>query len=246
LAKNAAWIEAAINGPWGRELQPGMPIAVDEIVAAGIAAAQAGAAIVHFHAYDEATGRQKDDAAIYARIIEGIRGRVDVIAYPTIPLAGSGLGTSESMVARERYRHLDELGRRGLLEWAVVDPGSVNFARFDQIRHGDAGFIYLNPGEHIQEGLRLAAEHGHRPSFAIYEPGFSRLGAALAAAHPGLATPVYRFMFSDEFTWGFPPTAYGLEAYLALLEDVAPGAPWMVAGLGVDISPLFGAALAAR
>jgi uncharacterized protein (DUF849 family) len=51
-------------------------------------------------------------------------------------------------------------------------------------------------------------------------------------------------MFSDEFAWGFPPAVYALKAYLALLDEVAPGAPWMVAGLGVDISPLFGAAVA--
>ena len=52
------WIEVALNGPWGQELQPGAPVAVDAIVREGIAAAEAGAGIVHFHAYDEATGRQ--------------------------------------------------------------------------------------------------------------------------------------------------------------------------------------------
>lgn len=238
-AREPTWIEVALNGPWGAALQPGAPIRIDDVVRQGIEAAGAGAAIVHFHAYDEGTGRQKDDWELYARIIEGIRARVDVIAYPTIPLAGSGLGSHEPSGARERYRHVDELGRRGLIEWAVCDPGSVNFARFDRFAEGDAGFVYLNPGEHVREGLRLAAEHGIRPSFAIYEPGFSRLGAALAAAQGGVPTPVYRFMFSDEFAWGFPPKPYGLEAHLALLADVAPRAPWMVAGLGVDITPLI-------
>ena len=235
------WIEAALNGPWGRELQPGMPIRAEDVIEQGIAAAKAGAAIIHFHAYDEATGRQRDDWQLYARIIEGIRSRVDVIAYPTIPLAGSGLGTHEPSdpgAARERYRHIDELGRRGLIEWAVVDPGTVNFARFEAVARGESGFVYLNPGEHIREGLRLAAEHGFRPSFAIYEPGFTRLGAALAATVPGLPIPVYRFMFSDEFAWGFPPTRYALDAHLALLRDVAAKAPWMIAGLGVEISAL--------
>ena len=104
--------------------------------------------------------------------------------------------------------------------------------------------VYLNPGEHIREGLRVALEHGVRPSYAIYEPGFSRLGAALAGAYDGLATPVYRLMFSDEFAWGFPPRPYALEAHLALLREVAPGAPWMVAGLGVDIMPLVEDAVA--
>jgi uncharacterized protein (DUF849 family) len=242
--RQRTWIEVALNGPWGRELQPRAPITVDAIVEEGVAAAQEGAAILHFHAYDEATGRQRDDWEIYARIIEGIRSRVDVIAYPTIPLAGSGLGSFEPTGARDRFRHVDELGRRGLIEWAVCDPGTVNFARFDRIQDGDPGFVYLNPGEHISEGLRIAAEHRIRPSFAIYEPGFARLGAALAAARPGVPTPVYRLMFSDEFAWGFPPRSYALRAYLALLAEVAPDAPWMIAGLGVDIGPLIDEALA--
>jgi 3-keto-5-aminohexanoate cleavage enzyme len=236
------WIEVALNGPWGRERQPGIPVREADIIADGIAAARAGAAIVHLHAYDEETGRQRDDWRIYARLIEGIRAKVDAIVYPTIPIAGSGFAgpaTSQS----GRYAHLDELGKRGLVEWGVVDPGSVNFASFADIRAGKSGFTYLNPDEHVREGLVIAARHGLRPSYAIYEPGFARLGAALAAAHPGLPTPIYRLMFSDAFAWGLPPRTYALDAYLALLRDCAPKAPVMVAGLGVDIRPLIAPAV---
>ncbi len=245
----ATWIEAALNGPWGRGLQPRIPISVPEIVAEGVEAAESGAAIVHVHAYDPASGRQKDDWETYARIIEGIRSRIDAIVYPTIPLAGTGLTAetgpaSGAQAASARFRHLDELGARGLIEWAVVDPGSVNFVRFAGIRRNEPGSVYLNPESHIREGLRLAARHGFRPGYAIYEPGFTRLGAALAAAVPGLPVPIYRFMFSDEFAWGFPPKPYGLEAHLRLLDEAAPGAPWMVAGLGVDLGPILAEAVA--
>lgn len=243
MSVRQTWIEVALNGPWGPDLQPGAPITAESIIRDGIAAAKAGAAILHFHAYDEATGRQKDDWQLYARIIEGIRSRVDVIVYPTIPLAGSGLGSYEPSAAADRYRHVDELGRRGLIEWTVCDPGTVNFTRYEGLAKGDVGFVYLNPGEHIREGLRIAAAHRIRPSFAIYEPGFTRLGAGLVAAAGNVPTPVYRFMFSDEFAWGFPPREYGLEAHLALLSEFASGAPWMVAGLGVDIEPLIEATL---
>jgi 3-keto-5-aminohexanoate cleavage enzyme len=51
-------------------------------------------------------------------------------------------------------------------------------------------------------------------------------------------------MFSDEFAWGFPPKTYALEAHLALLDAVAAGSPWIVAGLGVDIEPLVADAVA--
>ncbi len=235
------WIEAALNGPWGRERQPGIPVTVEEIVADGLAAADAGAAIVHVHAYDPSTGRQKDEWETYARIIEGIRAKVDVIVYPTIPLAGSDYASAN---AQQRFAHTAELARRGLLEWTVCDPGSCNFARFDEVADAAAGFVYQNPMADIREGLRISSEFGIHPGYAIYEPGFTRLGAALADATPGLPQPIYRFMFSDEFAWGFPTQERYLDAHLALLDECAPDAHWMVAGLGVDIRPLVAPAVA--
>ena len=71
------WIEAALNGAWSRAWQPGIPDTVEAIVAEGIACAQAGATIVHVHAYDGG-GPQTHDWQVYARIIEGIRAKVDV------------------------------------------------------------------------------------------------------------------------------------------------------------------------
>lgn len=234
------WIEAALNGPWGRERQPGIPVSVEEIVADGIAAAESGAAIVHLHAYDAATGRQRDDWETYARIIEGIRARSDALVYPTIPLAGSAYADG----AGSRFAHVAELGRRGLIELAALDPGTVNFLRFDEAARPGTGFVYRNAPEEAREGLRVCAEHGIHPGYAIYEPGFTRTGAALAVVEPRPPTPLYRLMFSDEFAWGFPPREPYLDAHLALLQEAASGAPWMVAGLGVDIHPLIGAAVA--
>jgi 3-keto-5-aminohexanoate cleavage enzyme len=242
-AKAKVWIEAALNGAWGRERQPMIPITVEDIIADGIAAAKAGAAIIHVHAYDSETGRQRDDWQTYARIIEGIRVEVDALVYPTIPIAGSGYA-GELRSPQERYAHLEDLARRGLVEWGVVDPGSVNFSRFDAIGRREAGFVYLNPDEHYFEGMRICGEYGVRPSYAIYEPGFTRLGAAAASAMRRVPTPIYRFMFAEEFCFGFPPRPVHLAAHLALLAEVAPGAPWMVAGLGVDVRPLIASAVA--
>ncbi len=235
------WVEAALNGPWSRGLQPLIPVTADEIVEAGIAAAGEGAAILHFHAYDPVTGKQKDDADLYAPIIERLRRATGCIVYPTLPIAGSdlsGLGGT----ATERFRHIDALALRGLVEWAVVDPGSVNFACRSRAEGASSPFVYLNPDDHIREGLRLAAIHGFHPSYAIYEPGFTRLGALLSRELV-VPTPIYRFMFSEQFAWGFPPEPWALEAHLRLLAVEAPTAPWMVAGLGVDIVPLVAEAV---
>jgi uncharacterized protein (DUF849 family) len=220
-----------------------MPITVGEAVAEGIACARAGAAIVHVHAYDERTGRQRDDAETYRRIIEGIREEEDVIVYPTLPVMGSP-DAPRAMTAPERFKAVEQLAMQGLLEWTVVDPGSVNFAHYDRLAANQEGFVYLNPEGHVRYGLELAARYGFHPSYAIYEPGFLRLGAALVRIYANAPKPIYRFMFSDGFAFGFPPREYGLEAYLRLLQDEAPDAPWMIAGLAVDIRPLIPAAVA--
>ena len=230
------WLEVALNGAWGRGRQPRIPLSVDEIVREGIACAKAGAAILHLHAYDETTGRQIDDADTYRRILTGIRSGCDAIVYPTIPGVDRE-GKDNAAAAAQRYRTVETLAREGLIEWAVVDPGSANMAHYDDLREDKTGFVYLNPEEHLRHALGLARRFRFHPSYAIYEPGFARLGASLhwRCACP---VPIYRFMFSSGYTFGFPPEDYGLTAYLNLLDQVAPGAQWMVAGLDVDVLAL--------
>ena len=236
------WLEVSLNGPWSRDRQPGIPISVRDIVAEGIACARGGAAILHVHAYDEKTGRQKDDADLYAAIIEGIRAKEDVVVYPTLPFAGS-VDAPNMMTAQERFAHTETLAKRGLLEWAVVDPGSTNITRLDEIPAGKQGFVYANPESHIRLGLELATRYRFHPGYALYEPGFVRLGAALERAYPQVPQCIYRFMFSDGLSFGFPPRPYALDAFLRLLADEAPYAPWMIAGLDVNITPLMAYAI---
>lgn len=232
-AQRAVWLEAAINGAAGRQYQPRIPIAEAEIIEEAAACAGAGAAIIHLHAYD-ADGKPTEDADIYARLIEGVRKRCDAIVYPTLALSGS---------LAARYAPIRTLMARGLLEMGVVDPGSVNITHRMQAAMGASGFVYPNPDDHIREGLRLAAEGGWRPAYAIYEPGFARLGAALAAAVPGLKTPVYRAMVSDHLLFGMAPSRRAVEFYAAHFADTAPGAPRMLSGLDADISGIIDVAL---
>ena len=232
------WLEVALNGPWSRDRQPLIPFLADEIFADALACADAGASVIHFHAYDPVTGRQRDDYDIYAPIIERIRSRVDVICYPTVPFAGS-VDSPQPLTAQQRFVAVEKLLQAGLIEWSALDPGSTNIAHFDDIARGKQGFVYANPESHIRYGLELAARYAMTPSYAIYEPGFMRLGAALHKAYPGVPMPVYRLMFSDDIAFGFPAQPWALEAYLQLIGRDAPTAPWMVAGLGVDIEPLI-------
>ena len=224
------WIEVSLNGAWSRKLQPGIPDTVEAIVAEGIACARAGAAIVHTHAYED--GKHVFDWQVYARIIEGIRAEIDVPVYPSYP------ATEPGMTAEQRFAHVEALVERGLLEFAVVDPGSVNFTTAITTAEARPAFTYLNPEAHVRHALAFAARHDLTPAFAIYEPGFTRAGAALARA-TGVKTPMYRFMFSQSFAFGFPPKPYALAAHVALLQELDPSAPWMIAGLSVDVRPLI-------
>lgn len=229
--RGTVWLEVALNGGWTRNLQPLIPISVREIVEQGVACVSAGAAIVHVHAYDEA-GLPTDDADVYSAIIEGIRSKVDAIVYPTIAFEGD-----------DRYAAIEPLARRGLLEWASLDPGSVNLNRFADIREGRSGTVYVNNEQTVRRGLQMAADLAFLPSFACYEPGFIRMGAAMHHEFPDLPHPVYRLMFSSEMAFGFPPEPFALEAYQTLLEKTAPGAPAMIAGLQVDLSPIVRSAI---
>jgi uncharacterized protein (DUF849 family) len=232
------WIEAALNGPWSRAFQPGIPDTVEAIVDEGIACAKAGAAIIHVHAY-EGGGPQTFDWQVYARIIEGIRAKIDVPVYPSYPavmIPRDNIGVPAG--AASRFGHLDELAARGLLDFAIIDPGSCNFSQTRTKTASQPENTYVNTESEVRHALEFAARHGLHPDMAVYEPGFARAGAALARA-AGTKTPIYRLMFCETLAVGFPPRPYALAAYLALLQEAAPSAPWMIAGVNADLRPLF-------
>jgi uncharacterized protein (DUF849 family) len=231
------WIEAALNGPWSRKFQPGIPDTVETIIAEGVACARAGATIVHLHAYDGG-GAQTYDWQVYARIIEGIRNQVDVPIYPSfepLMLADINVAIADPSV---RFAHAEQLIARGLIEFAFADPGCINFTQTTTTSTTPPAGIYLNPETHTRHALSLAARHGLHPDLAIYEPGFLRAGAALARA-VGTKVPIYRLMFCETMAAGFPPRPYALAAYLALLDEEAHGSPWMIAGVSADVRPLI-------
>ncbi len=227
------WLEVALNGAAGRQFQPKIPITPEEIIAEGVACAELGAAILHMHAYD-ADGAPTEDAEIYERIIEGIREKCDAIVYPTLALHGE---------LAERMAPLEALAAKGLLEMGVVDPGSVNLTHRLQVTGDVGGFVYQNPDAHIKRGLEHAQAEGWRPAYAIYEPGFARLGAAWAEKYPQLKTPVYRFMVSDHLLFGLSPSVEAIDFYHWHISATAPGAPWMLSALDADITGVMDRAL---
>ena len=228
------WIEVALNGAWTRKLQPHIPVLAREIIDDGAACIKAGAAIIHAHTLDPDTGRQNGDVDNCAGFMQGIRAQVDAIVYPTV------VGKPDPSNPAWLWEPTVELAKRGILEWGFLDPGSVNFCRFDNLEAGMGGNgVYINSNLALNAAARLAAEHKFHPAYACYEAGFVRHGALLHQRNPTMPVPVYRVMLSSGMTFSFPPEPWAVEAYGKLLATCAPGSPWMVAGLAVDVLPLI-------
>jgi 3-keto-5-aminohexanoate cleavage enzyme len=224
------WIEVALNGAMGRKSQPAIPVAAEEIVRDGVGCIKAGAAVLHAHPLDPNSARQNDDLQLCIQFASEIKEKVDAIIYPGLAL---------------NSRNVEELTRRGLLEWAAIDPGSTNFlplGREPEPIFNDG--VYANPISNTRKALALASKYRLHPSYACFEPGFIRIGAELHKMNVEVPVPIYRYMFSSGFAFGFPPEIWALEAYVKLTEQIAPGAPWMVAGLAVDVLPLIPAVVA--
>lgn len=227
------WLEVALNGAVGRGFQPNIPVTPQEIINEGIECAKAGAAIVHLHVYNESQ-QPVEDVDLYARVIEGIKSKCDAIVYPTLGLSGT---------LEERFAPIKALADKGLLEWGVIDPGSVNISHASHVAGGVDGLLYPNPDSHIRAGLELSVADNWRPAYAIYEPGFARLGAAMAASIKGVQTPIYRIMLSDNLLFGMRPSASAIRFYAEHLALEAPDAPWMLSGLDADVQALTPLAL---
>ena len=238
------FIEAALNGPWSQRRQPLMPVTTDALIAEGIDCARAGASVIHIHVYDPDTGQQFENFDAYRAVIEGIREYEDVIVYPTLPLSGFGK-TDQTFTAEARFKTVKKLAKAGLLEWSVIDPGTTQITELDPTNSEQVQFLYINSEAEIRYGLELASRYNFVPSFAIYEPGFLRLGAMLFRNTKGCPRPIYRFMFSDKLSFGFPAEKIYLLAYIDLLKQINPEAVWMIAGLQVNLRGIVSTCLEA-
>jgi 3-keto-5-aminohexanoate cleavage enzyme len=235
MIRKKTWIEVALNGAATRRVQPRIPVLAKEIVDEGVACIKAGAAVIHAHTLEPDSSKQNGDVDNCAAFMNGIREKVDAIVYPTV------IGIPNRSNPAWLWEPTVELARRGILEWGFIDPGSVNLCFIDSsgpaLTGGNGVYINTNPALEIAAGL--AVEHKFHPAYACYEAGFVRQGALLHHRHPAMPVPIYRFMFSTGMTFSFPPESWALEAYVKLLEMTDPGAPWMAAGLAVDLIPLI-------
>jgi 3-keto-5-aminohexanoate cleavage enzyme len=225
-------IEAAINGNAAKKLNPHIAYSPEEIAADAIATCRAGAAIIHFHVRDVATGKWVHDVPYYAEVFRRSRAACKALLWPTFPLGGD---------AARRFSHFVELARDPATrpDFGAGDTGSVNLAGYDPVAkklHGE-DLIYQNSYATIRYFLETSRELGLRPTLQIFDPSFLR--AALIFLDQGvLAEPLtVKFYFGGpELPFGLPPTLKSLEAYLDMIKGVRVN--WFAATLGGDNLPL--------
>lgn len=221
-------IEAAINENARRTLNPNIPITPEEIARDAVACAEAGAAVVHFHAREPETGKPRmNSTELYAEAMERIRKESAVLFYPTF---------QPGLPAEDRWRHIFDLAEdpRVRLEIGACDMGSVNFSRFDLENRRVAGeWIYLNPATDNDYCLRRCQELRLRPRMSVWEPGGLR--TALKFREIGLLTDplMVQFYLSEDLPQGYPP---GPRALLNFVDMVPPDAKlvWFAGSINGD------------
>ncbi len=107
---------AVSGGDVFKSQSPHIPCGPEEIVAAALGAAQAGAAAVHIHAREAGTGKPTGSPAMFAEIADEIREQSDVVI-------GFTTGGTPGMSLAERFGSL-EPGRPDI---ASFNLGTMNY-----------------------------------------------------------------------------------------------------------------------
>ena len=150
-----------------------VPVTPEEIAAAAIEAGEGGAAVVHIHVRDPATGKGARDPALYREVVERIRSSdVDVVINLSAGMGGDlVLGGDEAPLpldpegtdmagAAERLAHVEEL----MPEICTLDCGSMNFAA-----GGD--YVLVNTPGILRAMARRVQELGVRPELEVFDSG---------------------------------------------------------------------------
>ncbi|HUO18895.1 MAG TPA: 3-keto-5-aminohexanoate cleavage protein [Steroidobacteraceae bacterium] len=156
---------------------PHCPITPEQIAAAAVEAAGAGAAIVHIHVRDPETGAFSMATRHYREVVKRIReSKVDVLVNLTCGMGGyiyvgdHGLTDtpapgSDFVSQEERMRHVIELCQEGLCrpDIATLDCGSLNF--------GDVNRAYVSTPNYLRKGAAILRELRVKPELEIFDTG---------------------------------------------------------------------------
>jgi 3-keto-5-aminohexanoate cleavage enzyme len=209
-------IEAALNEQCTRARNPHVPLGPEECANDALAAAEAGAAVVHFHIRDPKTGRGLMDAELYADALRRINDeRPDLLVRTPYHHAET---------AAERFGHVAALADDPTthLRAAMIDPGTVIFSFVDPSGQivGDHTFTVSN--EHFRHFLQLCDERKLQNAIVVREPGHVRLAVAAHRAGWMTGTMFLHIHLSDNALWGVPPSNDAFDVYTSLVPEDIP------------------------
>jgi uncharacterized protein (DUF849 family) len=156
-------------------MSPHLPITPEQITQESLAAARAGAAILHLHARDPLTGRPTADPAVFRQFLRPISEATDAVINITTGGA-PGMTMDERLAAPEAYSP----------EMTSLNMGTINVGLFpilEKIKafkfdweqpflEGTRRGIFRNTFEDIETIVnRLGKGHGCRFEFECYDVG---------------------------------------------------------------------------
>lgn len=171
-------ITGSIHTP---SMSPYLPITPEEIANEALAAAAAGASVVHLHARHPETGRPTQDVDLFRKFLPRIHAESDVVVNITT-------GGAPTMLAEERLQPALQLKP----EIASLNMGSMNFglypmlARFKDFKHdweepylaGSDDRVFRNTLKDIQYILESCSDNNTKFEIECYD-----IGHLYTAAH---------------------------------------------------------------
>jgi uncharacterized protein (DUF849 family) len=215
---------------------PAVPVTPKQIAESGIAAAKAGAAIVHIHVRNPETTGPSMELAHYKEVVDRIRDSgVDVVINLT---TGAGArfipGSNDPMVPdprstmstpAQRVRHVVELKP----EICSLDMGSINMGNY----------AFVNTVPHIEEMAIAIRDAGVTPEIEVFEPGHILLAKRMIQTGH-FKTPTL-FQICLGVTWGTPATPDAMK----FMRDLLPPSDntWFTFGCAAQQFPMVAQAM---
>ena len=206
---------------------PHCPVTPEQIAAAAIGAAQAGAAIVHLHVRNPDSGAFSMETRHYREVVKRIRdSKVDVIVNLTCGMGGyihvgdNGMADTPApgtdFVSQEdRMRHVIDLCHEGLYrpDIATLDCGSLNF--------GDGNRAYISTPNYLRKGAAILRDLRVKAELEIFDTG--NLSFAHQLVKEDLIPVPALIQLCAGIPYGFPAETGHL---MAMVNAMPAGAVW--------------------
>jgi uncharacterized protein (DUF849 family) len=213
-----------------KEKHPGLPVTPEEIAAAAIDAAEAGAAIAHIHVRDPKTGSACRDLELYKETARLIRASsTDVILNITTGMGGDLIpsvedpavaGSGSDMISpAERVRHIEAIKP----EICTLDCGSFNYSTT----------AYIATMDMLRESARRIQRAGVRPEIEAFDLG--HIWQAKQLMKENLLDKKALF----QLCMGIPYGAEGTTRNVVTMFDALPfGVAWGAFGISRQEMPM--------